>query len=215
MKYGVLGTGMVGQALATKLAELGHEVCMGARTSDHKDAKAWLQRVKGKGKTGTFADTAKFGDIILNCTQGAYSVDALRSIDASDLAGKVLIDVANPLDMSQKPPTLTICNTDSLGESLQRAFPTAKVVKALNTVNCEVMVDPKRVPGEHDLFICGNDDGAKDCVKALLREFGWHSIIDMGDITNARATEQLLPIWIRLFMMFGSADFNFKVVRAG
>jgi predicted dinucleotide-binding enzyme len=205
---------MVGKAVASGLVGLGHDVMMGARTREHDEAKAWLASTKGRGKTGTFAEAARFGDVLLNCTQGAYTLDALRAVDKKDIAGKVLIDIANPLDMSQQPPTLTICNTDSLGEAIQREFPEAKVVKALNTVNCEVMINPRRVPGEHDLFICGNDAGAKETVKALLREFGWKSIIDMGDITNARATEQLLPIWIRLFMMFGSADFNFKVVKA-
>ena len=122
--------------------------------------------------------------------QGVWTNITITPLERpADLAGKILIDVANPLDFSGgMPPTLTPCNTDSLGESLQREFPNAKVVKTLNTCNCKVMVDPARVPGEHDLFICGNDAGAKDQVRTLLREFGWTSIIDLGDITNARAT---------------------------
>ena len=131
-----------------------------------------------------------------------------------DLEGKVLLDVANPLDFSHgMPPTLTICNTDSLGESIQREFPETEVVKALNTCNCRVMVDPGRVTGDHDIFVCGNNGVAKGQVKALLRDFGWRSIIDLGDITNARATEQLLPIRIRLYGQYQTGDFNFKVVR--
>jgi predicted dinucleotide-binding enzyme len=214
MKFGVLGTGMVGQAVATKLVALGHDVCMGSRSKEHKDASAWLEQVKGKAKAGTFAETAHFGDVIVNCTRGAFSLDVLRGLDRNDLAGKILIDIANPLDMSHQPVTLTICNIDSLGESIQREFPETKVVKTLNTVNCQVMVDPKRVPGSHDLFLCGNDASAKATVTSLLRDFGWGSVIDLGDITNARATEQLLPIWIRLWQMFGTADFNFEIVRA-
>ena len=135
-------------------------------------------------------------------------------MDRKELAGKILLDVSNPLDSSHgMPPTLSICNTDSLGESLQREFPETHVVKALNTVNFQVMVEPTRVKGDHDLFICGNDSGAKEQILKLLREFGWKSIIDLGGITSARATEQLMPIWIRLYMMWKTADFNFKIVR--
>jgi Predicted dinucleotide-binding enzymes len=216
MKYGVLGTGMVGDALATKLAQLGHEVMMGGRSADHKNAQAWLAKVrgaKGTARIGTFADAAKFGETILNCTQGSATLEALKSVDAQDLAGKILIDVANPLDFSSGTMTLTIVNSDSLGESIQRAYPAAKVVKTLNTVNIQVMVNPVIVPGDHDLFICGEDAGAKQQVTALLREFGWRSIIDLGGIVNARATEQLMPIWMRLFTMFGSPLFNFKIVK--
>jgi 8-hydroxy-5-deazaflavin:NADPH oxidoreductase len=215
VKYGVLGTGQVGQELATKLAALGNEVCMGSRSQESKEAKAWLERVGKKGRTGTFAEAARFGEVVVNCTQGAHSMEALSLVDKKDLRGKVLIDVANPLDASRgMPPILSICNSDSLGESIQREFPEVKVVKTLNTVNFRVMTDPTRVPGEHDLFICGNDDAAKKTVTALLRAFGWKSIIDLGDITNARATEQLMPIWIRLWGRLGTADFNFRIVKA-
>jgi predicted dinucleotide-binding enzyme len=214
MRYGVLGTGTVGQTLATKLIELGHEVMMGSRTADNKNAQAWLAQTKTRGQTGTFHDSAHFGDVILNCTLGAASLEALHTVSPKDLDGKVLIDVANPLDFSHgMPPTLTICNTDSLGETIQREFPAAKVVKALNTCNCRVMVDPGRVKGDHDIFICGNDKAAKEKVKELLQEFGWRAIIDLGDITSARATEQLLPIWIRLYGLFQTGDFNFKIVK--
>lgn len=214
MKYGVLGTGMVGQTLATKLAELGHEVMMGSRTADNKDARAWLEGAGTRGRIGTFQDAARFGEVILNCTQGSASLEALRTVQPKDLQRKVLLDVANPLDFSRgTPPTLTICNTDSLGESIQREFPETRVVKALNTCNCRVMVEPGRVKGDHDTFVCGNDPAAKEQVKGLLRNFGWKSIIDLGDITNARATEQLLPIWIRLYGLYQTGDFNFKIVR--
>jgi predicted dinucleotide-binding enzyme len=214
MRYGVLGTGMVGQTLATRLTELGHDVLMGSRTADNKEADAWRQRVGARGRVGTFRDAAAFGETLLNCTQGSVSPAVLHSVEAKDLVDKVLIDVANPLDLSGgKPPTLTICNTDSLGERLQREFPMTKVVKAFNTCNCRVMVDPGRVRGDHDVFVCGNDAGAKETVKALLRDFGWATIIDLGDITAARATEQLMPIWLRLYGLLGSADFNFKIVR--
>ena len=217
MKYGVLGTGIVGDALATKLTELGHEVMMGGRSANHKNAQAWLAKVSGaksKARIGTFAEAAKFGETILNCTQGNGTLDALKSVDPQDLAGKTLIDVANPLDSSSGTMVLTIVNSDSLGESIQRAYPQTKVVKALNTVNIQVMVNPAIVPGDHDLFICGDDEGAKQQVSAMLREFGWRSIVDLGGIVNARATEQMIPLWMRLFGIYGSPLFNFKIVKS-
>jgi predicted dinucleotide-binding enzyme len=214
MKYGVLGTGMVGQTLATKLVELGNDVMMGARNAQNEKARTWAESAGTGARTGTFADAARHGEVILNCTQGAVSLDALRSIARNDLAGKVLVDVANPLDFSGGALRLTISNTDSLGETIQREFPEGRVVKALNTCNCRVMVDPGRVPGEHDVFVCGNDAAAKDVVKTLLRQFGWRSIVDLGGIASARGTEQLMPFWINLYQVYGTADFNYRIVRA-
>jgi len=148
-------------------------------------------------------------------TAGAGSLDALRSAGASALRGKVLIDIANPLDFSKgMPPTLFVSNDDSLGETIQRTFPEAKVVKALNTVNANVMVNPGRVPGDHDVFVSGNDTGAKAQVIRLLKdEFGWKSVIDLGDITTARGTESYLHLWLRLYGALQTADFNIHVLR--
>jgi predicted dinucleotide-binding enzyme len=214
MKFGVLGTGMVGQTLATKLVALGHEVAMGSRTANNEKARQWAAKAGPKGRAGTFKDAARFGEIVLNCTEGMVSLEALRTVDRKDLAGKILIDVANPLDGSKGGvPVLSVCNADSLGESIQREFPEARVVKSMNTCNCNVMVDPGRVKGDHDIFLCGNDPKAKEQVAALLRDFGWRSVIDLGDISNARGTEQLLPLWMRLYGLFQSPDFNFKIVR--
>lgn len=214
MRYGVLGTGMVGDTLATKLVELGHEVMMGSRTANNEKAKAWSDRVGARASTGTFAEAAAFGEILLSCTQGETSIQAIGSADPKDLNGKVLVDVSNPLDFSRGMPLrLSISNDDSLGETIQRKFPQLRVVKALNTCNCKVMVEPSRVPGEHDIFLCGNDPAARETVKGMLTDFGWKSIIDLGDLTAARATEQLMPFWMRLFQMSGSADFNLKIVR--
>src|SRR5260370_35521746 len=175
MKIGVLGTGMVGNALSTKLVQIGHQVMMGSRTASSDTGKEWLRSVGGKGQIGTFANAAAFGELIISCTNGANSVAALRQAGEVNLRGKILIDVSNPLDMSQKPPTLTFCNTDSLGERIQREFPETIVVKALNTVNCELMVNPSLVPANHNLFVCGNDPAAKAKVSGFIAEnFGWH-----------------------------------------
>lgn len=213
MKIGVLGTGMVGEAIASKLALLGHEVMMGARERGNAKAEGWAAR--SGGRAGSFADAAGHGELLFNCTRGEASLEALRMAGAAQLTGKTLVDVANPLDFSQgMPPSLSVCNTDSLGERIQREFPQARVVKALNTMNCQIMVDPARVPGQHDTFLSGNDTEAKAQVRQLLESFGWRRIIDLGDISTARGTEQLLPIWIRLWAALGTAEFNFAVVQA-
>lgn len=217
MKIAILGTGMVGNALGTKLVQIGHQIMMGSRTANSEPAQKWQQSVGGKAKIGTFADAAAFGEIVIDCTSGANSITALRQAGAANLAGKILIQVGNPLDFSQgMPPTLTVCNTDSQGEQTQREFPAARVVKALNTVNCEIMIAPDRIPGDHHLFICGNDAAARaDVTKYLSEWFGWKpaNIIDLGDITNSRGTEMFLALWIRLFGKFGSPHFNISVVH--
>jgi 8-hydroxy-5-deazaflavin:NADPH oxidoreductase len=217
MKFGVLGTGMVGNAIASKLVQLGHDVKMGGRETVNEKGAEWVKSVGGKGSYGTFADAAKFGEIIINVTAGGVSLQALKAAGADNLKGKILIDIANPLDFSQgMPPTLSVVNNDSLGEQIQRVFPDAKVVKTLNTLNCQLMVNPNAVAnGDHNIFISGNDAQAKSQVLEILAQFGWkkQNVIDLGDITTARGTEQLLPIWIRLWGTLGSPDFNFKIVR--
>jgi hypothetical protein len=206
---------VVGRTLATKLVGLGYDVLMGSREAGNEKAGDWLASVDGRGATGTFAEAAAHGELLLNCTAGVASVEALAAAAAEDLDGKVLLDVANPLDFSRgMPPTLTIANDDSLGETLQRTFPQSRVVKSLNTVNAHVMTDPGRVPGEHVVYVCGNDETAKRQVEELLRAFGWRQIVDLGDITGARGTEGVLPLWIRLLGVLGTADFNFEIRRA-
>ena len=215
MKFGVLGSGMVGQAIAGKLVSLGHQVKMGSRSATNEKAAAWVKSA-GKGASqGTFADAAGFGEIVFNCTAGAGSLDALQAAGAQKLTDKILVDVANPLDFSHgMPPTLFISNDDSLAERIQAAFPGTKVVKALNTVNANVMVNPGRVPGETDIFVSGNDAGAKAQVTRILKdEFGWTSVIDLGDVKAARGTESYLHLWLRLLGALKTADFNVKVVH--
>jgi predicted dinucleotide-binding enzyme len=215
MKIGIFGSGIVGNTLATKFSALGHEVKMGSRTASNDKAAAWVKSAGGKASQGTFADAAGFGEILFNCTSGAVSLPALEAAGARNLAGKILVDVSNPLDFSKgMPPSLTVCNTDSTGEQIQRAFPDVKVVKALNTLTSALMVNPGALAGEHDLFICGNDDGAKGQVTAILREWlGWKNIVDVGDITAARGTEGLMLLWIRLYGKFQTPHFNWHITR--
>lgn len=217
MKIAVLGTGMVGETIGSKLVALGHEVKMGSRSATNEKAAAWVKTAGAKASQGTFADAAAFGELLFNCTSGSGSLEALNAAGKENLKGKVLLDISNPLDFSKgMPPTLFVSNTDSLGEQIQRAFPELKVVKTLNTISAPVMVDPARIPGEHAVFVSGNDAEAKAQVKRLLTEWlGWKQIIDLGDITTSRGTESYLPLWLRLWGAVGTPDFNIQIVKKG
>jgi len=211
--------------LAAKIASLGHEVMMGTRDVQAALARTdagWGAKVLSEWtaehpdvKLGTFADAAAHGEAVFNATAGTASLGALQAAGAANLDGKILVDVANPLDFSQgMPPTLSVCNTDSLAEQIQRAFPGAKVVKSLNIVNSEVMVDPSQVAGgDHHMFVSGNDDDAKAEVTRILQEwFGWKNVLDLGDITSARGMEMLVPLWLRLSMTLQTPMATIKVV---
>lgn len=226
MKIAVLGTGAVGRALAGKLAELGHEVTVGtrdvfvtmARTEPDRMGNlpfAMWAAANETVKLGTFADAAASAQLIVNATPGSASMAVLEAAGHDNLGDKIVLDVANPLDFSAGfPPTLFVQGTDSLGERIQAAFPEAKVVKALNTMNASVMVNPRQVAdGDHSVFVSGNDAEAKASVIALLTSFGHMDIIDLGDITTARGPEMILPIWLRLVSALGTSSFNFKIAR--
>lgn len=226
MKVGVLGTGPVGQAISAKLAELEHDVVVGTRdpkatlareatdTFGNPPFKVWWKDHPSIG-FGTFAEAAAHGQLVVNATHGTVSLLALESAGRKNLEGKIVVDIANPLDFSKgMPPSLTVCNTDSLGEQIQRAFPEAKVVKTLNTMNAYLMVSPRQLAdGAHTVFVSGNDAAAKDEVAALLESFGWRDIVDLGDITTARGTEMMLPIWARVWGATNNPMFSFELVR--
>jgi len=215
MRIGVLGTGMVGKAIASKLVEVGHEVCMGSRTADNADATAWAAEHGGQASHGTFADAAAFGEVLFNSTGGMVTLAAWEAAGEDNIGGKVLIDVSNALDFSHgMPPSLAVANTDSVGEQLQRRFPSARVVKSLNTMNSAVMVDPAAVPGYHNVFVSGDDADAKATVTDLLGQFGWprEAVIDLGDIKSARGAEALVLFWVFLRGALGGNQFNLGVV---
>lgn len=217
MKIAILGTGSVGQMIGSKLVELGHAVMMGSRSAGNEKAVAWAAKA-GKGASeGTFADAAAFGELVFNCTAGTASLEALAAAGEDALAGKILLDVSNPLDFSKGfPPRLSICNDDSLGEAIQRALPRTKVVKTLNTMANPIMVEPSLVAGDHDVFVSGNDAEAKATVSRFLQEqLGWRRVIDLGDITTARGTEAWLLLWTRLYGALGTAEFNLHLARKG
>ena len=216
MKVGVLGTGNVGQSIGGKLVEVGHEVKMGSRAAGNKKAVEWAEAAGGAASEGDFAAAASFGEVVFNCTAGTASLDALDAAGPDNLAGKPLIDVSNPLDFSQgMPPTLAISNTDSLAERIQAAFPEARVVKTLNTVNAGVMVDPGQVGGDHVLFLSGEDEEAKRVALGLLGEFGWPAerVVDLGGIATARGPEMYLPLWLGMMGALGTPQFNIAIQR--
>ncbi|MBK6344485.1 MAG: NAD(P)-binding domain-containing protein [Bacteroidales bacterium] len=227
--FAVFGTGSVGQCLAGRLSDLGNSVMVGTRNVADTMARTekdmygnppyaeWLKN-HPRVMTGTFKEAASKSDIIVNCTMGHASIDALQSAGAANLNGKVLIDIANPLDFSGGfPPSLLICNTDSLGERIQQEFPELNVVKTLNTMNAWLMVNPALVPGNHTVFVSGNETTAKTIVKGILNSFGWEetNIMDLGDISTARGTEMLLPLWVRLYGALQNPMFNFHINIAG
>lgn len=216
MKIGILGTGTVGQTIGTKLIELGHQVKLGSRSAANEKGVEWASKMEPNASCGSFADAAEFGEIVFNCTNGMASLKALHAAGKLNLAGKILVDVSNPLDFSKGfPPSLSVSNTDSLAEQIQRAFPETKVVKTLNTVTCQLMVNPSLVPGEHDLFLSGDNADAKATVRMILEEwFGWKIVIDLGDITTARAAEQILPLWATLYSAWKTPQFNIHIARA-
>lgn len=214
MKIGIVGSGTVARTIGAKLVELGHEIVLGTR--DRAKLNEWLAEAGRGARAGSFAEAAAHGEVVINATAGGGSLEALRAAGAPNLNGKILIDIANPLDFSKgMPPTLSVVNTDSLGEQIQRAFPEVKVVKTLNTVTASIMVNPRQLAGgDHHIFVSGDDPEARAQVSEWLRSwFGWEHIIELGDISTARGAEQILPIWVRLMGVLGTPLFSFKVVR--
>lgn len=216
MNIAVFGTGTVGNTIGSKLIELGHKVMMGSRTASNEKAQAFVTKHMGKASSGTFENAAAFGEIIFNCTSGLGSIEALQLAGESNLNGKIIIDIANPLDFSKgMPPSLSPVNTNSLGEEIQKTFPSTKVVKALNTIWCGLMVNPAMInAADHSTFISGDDADAKRKVKEILQSFGWleKNILDLGDITTARGTEMYLPLWLRIYGATKNGAFNIKIV---
>jgi predicted dinucleotide-binding enzyme len=216
MQIGILGSGVTAQTIGSKLIQLDHEVMLGSRDEANPSSVVWARDAGQHALYGTFMNAAAFGEIIFNCTLGSASLAALNQAGVENLSGKVLIDTANPLDRSTDRWTLTVSNTDSLGEQIQRAFPETKVVKTLNTVNANVMVDPAKLLEQTHVFVSGNDIEAKATVVRILRDwFGWKQIIDLGGIETARGAEMYVLLWHNLRNAISSQRFNIKVVTSG
>lgn len=215
-KIGILGTGIVGKTIGSKLIQLGYEVKIGSRTATNEKAIAWAKANGNKALTGTFADVATFGEIVFNCTKGEVTLEVFKQAGIENFDGKTIIDISNPLDFSQgMPPILApqYSNSNSLGEEVQKLLPNAYVVKTLNIVNCEVMVEATKSGGVPTMFVCGNNADAKEAVQGILNQFGWTDIMDLGDISTARGTEMMLPIWLRIYLSTQNGYFGFKVIR--
>ena len=227
MKISVLGTGQVGRALAGGLAALGHEVAVGTR-----DPEATLART-GPDAQGTppyarwrddhpdvallaLADAGAHAELLVNATSGTASVDALAAAGVGERDGLVVLDVANPLVFTEDGLALSVANTDSLAETLQRQFPAARVVKSLNTVRASVMVDPGGVPGQHVAFVAGDDAAAKETVTALLGEIGWGAgrVVDLGGLRAARGMEMYVVLWWDMTQAVGTTELNIAIDRA-
>ncbi|MFN8169483.1 MAG: NAD(P)-binding domain-containing protein [Candidatus Nanopelagicales bacterium] len=216
MRIAVLGTGAVGTTLGARLVETGHEVRLGSRTADNATAADWVAATGAGASSGTFADAAAWGEVVVNATGGLVSMEALTAAGAENLAGKPLLDVSNPLDFSGGfPPSVVQPDGRSLGEQIQAAFPAARVVKTLNTMNADVMVHPRALPGTHSVFVAGDDGDAKAVARDLLVGFGWtpDEVVDAGGIAAARGLELYLPLWLSLMGSFGTPSFNVSVVR--
>jgi predicted dinucleotide-binding enzyme len=226
MKIGILGTGPVGRAHAEKLAALGHDVTQGTKDPGKKLAETktdemgnapygeW-RKTHPSVKLGTFAEAAGHGEMVYNALKGEAAVKTLKPLK-DPLKGKILVDISNALDFSKgMPPTLFVCNTDSLGERIQRALPAVKVVKSFNTINAQLQVNPGKLSGgDHHIFVGGNDDAAKADVMRILKDwYGWKNIIDLGDITSARGTEMMMLFWIRMWGVLKTPVFNYKIVK--
>jgi predicted dinucleotide-binding enzyme len=215
MQIGILGSGVTAQTLGSKLVQIGHEVMLGSREEAKPDLVTWARDAGQQALYGTFRNAAQFGEVIFNCTLGSASMEALQQAGADNLKGKILIDTANPIDRSTGVWKLTVDNTDSLGEQIQRAFPDTRVVKTLNTVNANVMADPAKLLEMTDIFVSGNDLDAKAKVIGYLRDwFGWRHVIDLGDITTARGVEMYVLLWHYIRNTVPSQRFNIKVVTS-
>jgi len=226
LKIGILGTGDVGKTLGSALIRRGNDVMLGTRNVSRKmEEKAteeapqsfheWLSKNK-KVRLGTFAEAAAHGEIIMNAVAGHAAIEVLAKVKPSDLKDKILIDITNALGPWGKGPIeLFVANTDSLAERIQRAHPGIRVVKSLNTVTAHIMVNPAGLAGgDHDVFVAGNDPEARERVARFLREeFGWKTVLDLGDLTAARGLEMMIMVWLKIWSALGTSDFNYKIAR--
>ena len=214
MRVGILGTGMVGNTIGSKLIQLGHEVKMGSRSSESEKAMEWVILNGPRATHGNYEDAARFGEMIFICTAGTGTMEALRIATAENFKGKVVVDVTNPLHFTAgAPPTLFTAGKESLGEQVQNFLEDAYVVKTLNIVNCAVMVNPSLVPGDPDMLLCGNHKQAKDAVIKILQDFGWKNILDLGDIDRSSVMEPVVLLWIEAWQKFQTPYFAIKFVK--
>lgn len=211
ISIGVLGSGDVGRTLAGGFIQLGHDVKVGTR--DPEKLREWAEAAGPRASVGSFAEAAQFGDLIVLATLGAGTESAIRMAGVEHFAGKVVIDTTNPLEFSTGAPRLFVGHSDSLGEQIQRVIPSARVVKAFNTVGNALMVNPRLPGGPPDMFLCGNDDGAKKIVSQICENWGW-GVIDIGGIEGSRHLEPMCLVWVLHGIRSGSWKHAFKMLHA-
>ena len=213
MKVGILGSGGVGQALGKGFADLGHDVKMGTRDPRQEKVTSWIAKAGPNASAGSYAEAAAFGELLVLATPWSGTENALKLSEKKNLAGKVVIDVTNPLDFSAgPPPKLALGHTDSGGEQVQRWIPDAHVVKAFNIIGAPFMVNPQFAGGPPDMFICGNDTKAKQKVTEILTAFKW-TTIDIGGIEGSRYLEPLAMVWVVYGFSTNSWSHAFKLLR--
>lgn len=211
MKIGMIGSGNVAQTLAKGYLAKGHEVKLGTR--DTTKFKDWIEKAGEKASVGSFAEAAKFGEIVFLSVPETATNGAIELAGKENLAGKILIDLRNPMDFSQGiPPRFTVTFGNSLGEQVQRALPETLVVKAFNSIGVEVMTDAQFGTDTATMFIAGNDAGAKSKVAALIGEFGWN-VDDLGDIGQALYLEAFASLWVNYGLKSGSREHAFKLLK--
>jgi predicted dinucleotide-binding enzyme len=211
----VLGSGVVGRRLAAGFKSRGHDVMIGTRDPDKADLREWLNGDGAGVRTGSFGEAATHGELLVLAVLGDAALAAINEAGAENFAGKVVIDAMNPLDFSGGfPPKLSISGADSLGERVQAALTDARVVKAFNTIGNEYFVDPRFSEGAPTMLIAGNDGDAKATVSAVLSDFGWSDVIDIGGIEGSRELEAICIAWVKIGGARGSFDHGFKLLVA-
>lgn len=211
MKIGIIGSGEVGQRLGDGFIELGHTVKIGTR--DPQKVAAWVEKHGDKASAGSFSEAAAFGkDMVAIATLWTGTQSAIEMAGPANFAGKVVMDVTNPLDFSSTPPKLAIGHTDSAGETVQRLLPDARVVKAFNTVGNPLMLHPDFAGGRPTMFVCGNDDSAKDLVRDIAFSLGWETL-DVGGIEGSRLLEPLAMLWVVHYFRTKNGNHAFKLLR--
>jgi 8-hydroxy-5-deazaflavin:NADPH oxidoreductase len=217
VRIGIIGSGNVGRTIADGALAAGHEVRLGARSPDKPELREWVDGAGDNASLTGIQEAAEFGELLVNTTDGDGSLDALRTAGAENLAGKTLLDVANAGSFDDRHNfILTYANDDSLAEEIQRAFPDLRVVKALSTMSRVLMTDPDALASPTTALICGDDETAKAEVLGLLGDFGWkqENVIDLGDLTAARAMEMFVALWVRLNSTLDRELFGVTIVRA-
>lgn len=213
MKIGIIGSGDVAQSLGKGLVELGHQVMLGTRSPDKKELTSWKRKAGKSGSLGTTTEAANFGEMCILAIAWHAEEDVLAQV-RPELAGKIVIDVTNPLIFSDDgPPTLAVGHDMSGGEIVQQSLPDSHVVKALNIVNHAHMVLPKYKTGTPTMFICGNNKSAITHTGELLQELGWQDIVDLGPIEKSRLLEPLCLLWVEYGVARNTWDHAFSVLE--